>query len=59
MDPEVLEWLHQAEYDYEDAEYLFQGKRFPKAIFCCHLTLEKGAKSAISSLFKDTTSKNS
>jgi HEPN domain-containing protein len=44
MEHEVLEWLHQAEYDYEDAEYLFHGKRYPKAVFCCHLTLEKGLK---------------
>ncbi|WP_319578339.1 HEPN domain-containing protein [uncultured Methanospirillum sp.] len=44
MIPEVSEWLRQAEYDYEDAEYLFLGKRYPKAIFCCHLALEKGLK---------------
>jgi len=44
MEPEVSEWLNQAEYDYEDAEYLFLGKRYPKTIFCCHLTLEKGLK---------------
>jgi AbiV family abortive infection protein len=44
MESEVQEWLHQAEYDYEDAEYLFQGKRYPKAVFCCHLALEKALK---------------
>lgn len=44
MNPEVQEWLHQAAYDYEDAKYLFHGKRYPKAVFCCHLALEKGLK---------------
>jgi len=44
MEPEVLEWIHQAEYNYEDARYLFQGNRYPKAVFCCHLALEKGLK---------------
>ena len=44
MKPEVQEWLHQAEYDYEDAEYLIPGERFPKAVFCCHLAVEKGLK---------------
>ncbi|PWR74475.1 HEPN domain-containing protein [Methanospirillum lacunae] len=43
-EPEVSEWVRQAEYDYEDTEYLFLGKRYPKAIFCCHLALEKGLK---------------
>lgn len=44
MKPEVQEWLHQAEYDYEDAEYLIPGGRYPKAVFCCHLAVEKGLK---------------
>jgi HEPN domain-containing protein len=44
MKPEVQEWLHQAEYDYEDAEYLILGERYPKAVFCCHLAVETGLK---------------
>jgi len=39
MKSEVLEWLHQAEYDYEDASYLLPGKH---PVFCCHLAVEKG-----------------
>lgn len=44
MKPDVLEWLHQAEYDYEDAQYLLHYRRYPKTVFCCHLTVEKGLK---------------
>ncbi len=40
----MLEWVHQAEYDYEDAQYLLHNNRYPKAVFCCHLTVEKGLK---------------
>jgi len=44
MKPEVLEWLYQAEYEFEDAECLILGQRYPKAVFCSHLAVENGLK---------------
>lgn len=44
MKPEVLEWLYQAEYEFEDAECLILGQRYPKAVFCSHLVVENGLK---------------
>lgn len=38
------EWLRQADYDMDTAEYMFTGKRYFYAIFMCHLSIEKALK---------------
>ena len=40
----VTEWMRQADYDLETAEYMFQGGRRFYAVFMCHLAVEKGLK---------------
>ncbi len=46
MDEKTKEWLAQAEFDIETAEYMFQGGRHFYAVFMCHLALEKALKGA-------------
>ncbi|MGB9700219.1 MAG: HEPN domain-containing protein [Thermodesulfobacteriota bacterium] len=41
-DPE--EWLRQADYDIETAEFLFNGRKYIYAVFMCHLAIEKALK---------------
>ena len=38
------EWLKQAEYDMETAEYMFDGGRYFYTVFMCHLSIEKALK---------------
>ena len=38
------EWLTQANYDMDTADYMFKGGRYMYAVFMCHLSLEKGLK---------------
>ncbi len=38
------EWLRQARYDIETAEYLFKGERYFYTVFLCHLSVEKALK---------------
>lgn len=38
------EWLSQAEYDMETAEYMLSGGRTFYAVFMCHLSIEKALK---------------
>ena len=45
------EWFAQASYDYETAEYLFQGKRYIYTVFMCHLAIEKALKGLFSLSF--------
>lgn len=44
MDEKTKEWITQAEFDIETAEYMFQGGRYFYAVFMCHLSLEKALK---------------
>jgi HEPN domain-containing protein len=44
MEENTREWLAQAEFDIETAEYMFQGGRYFYAVFMCHLSLEKALK---------------
>ncbi|MGB9627769.1 MAG: HEPN domain-containing protein [Thermodesulfobacteriota bacterium] len=41
-DPE--EWLRQADYDIETAEFMLNGGRYFYAVFMCHLSIEKALK---------------
>lgn len=38
------EWLRQADYDMETAQYMFRGKRYFYAVFMLHLSTEKALK---------------
>jgi HEPN domain-containing protein len=38
------EWLNQAEYDMDTAEFMFNGGRYFYAVFMCHLSIEKALK---------------
>ncbi len=44
MDEKTREWITQAEFDIETAEYMFQGGRYFYAAFMCHISLEKALK---------------
>jgi HEPN domain-containing protein len=41
MEPRTEEWLRQADYDMEAAEYMVAGGRYVCAVFLCHLSIEK------------------
>lgn len=38
------EWLKQADYDIDTAEYMLKGGRYLYAVFMCHLSIEKALK---------------
>lgn len=38
------EWLRQADYDMDTADFMFSGGRYFYAVFMCHLSLEKAFK---------------
>ena len=38
------EWLRQADYDMDTADYMFKGGRYFYAVFMCHLSIEKALK---------------
>lgn len=38
------EWIRQAEYDMNTAEFMLTGGRYLYAVFMCHLSLEKALK---------------
>ena len=38
------EWLRQADYDMDTADYMFRGGRYMYTVFMCHLSLEKALK---------------
>jgi len=38
------EWLHQADYDMDTAEFMLAGGRCFYAVFMCHLAVEKAIK---------------
>ena len=38
------EWLTQANYDMDTADYMFRVGRYMYAVFMCHLSLEKALK---------------
>ena len=44
METRVAEWMRQADYDLETAEYMLQGGRRFYAVFMCHLGMEKALK---------------
>ena len=52
MAKDPQEWLRQADYDMDTAEYMLSGGRYFYAVFMCHLSIEK----ALKGLFQDRLS---
>ncbi len=44
MDKRTAEWLKQANYDLDTAEFMANGGRHFYAVFMCHLAIEKALK---------------
>jgi HEPN domain-containing protein len=44
MDKRILEWLKQADYDFDTAKFMCMGGRYFYAVFMCHLAIEKALK---------------
>jgi HEPN domain-containing protein len=44
MDKRIIEWLKQADYDMDTAEFMANGGRYFYAVFMCHLAIEKALK---------------
>lgn len=51
------EWLRQAQYDMETADYLFDGERYFYDVFMCHLSIEKALKGLYVKRFNKTPPK--
>ena len=51
------EWLIQADYDMDTADYLFEGERYFYAVFMCHLSIEKALKGLYVKRFNKTPPK--
>jgi HEPN domain-containing protein len=54
---ESAEWVRQAQYDLDTAEYLVAGKRYPPAMFFCNPALEKALKALYLERFNDVPTK--
>ena len=57
MDKITREWVIQAEFDIETAEFMFKGGRNFYAVFMCHLSLEKALKGLYWKKLQDVTPK--
>ena len=57
MDKRSREWLKQADYDIDTAEYMFTGGKFFYAFFMCHLSVEKAIKGLYQQHLKETPPK--
>jgi HEPN domain-containing protein len=44
MEKQTEEWLKQADYDMDTADYMHKGGRYIYAVFMCHLSVEKALK---------------
>ena len=57
MNKKSQEWLKQADYDMDTAEFMFNGSRFFYTVFMCHLSIEKAMKGLYQSRLKETPPK--
>jgi HEPN domain-containing protein len=57
MDKRAAEWLKQADYDIDTAEFMLAGGRIFYAVFMCHLSLEKAFKGLYQDKLKETPPK--
>jgi HEPN domain-containing protein len=53
MAKEPQEWLRQADYDMDTAEFMYNGGRYFYAVFMCHLSIEKALKGLFTEKLKD------
>lgn len=44
MEKQTEEWIKQADYDMDTADYMHKGGRHIYAVFMCHLSVEKALK---------------
>lgn len=44
MATKANEWIRQADYDIDTAEFMFSGSRYFYTVFMCHLSLKKAIK---------------
>ena len=51
------EWLKQADYDMDTAEFMFNGERYFYAVFMSHLSIEKALKGRYVQKFDKTPPK--
>jgi len=57
MDKRVLEWLKQADYDFDTARFMCTGGRYFYAVFMCHLAVEKALKGLYQQKLQETPPK--
>lgn len=57
MDKRTLEWLKQADYDIDTAEFMAKGGRHFYAVFMCHLAVEKALKGLYQHKLQETPPK--
>jgi len=57
MNNKFLEWLKQAEYDINTAEFMYDGGRFFYAVFMCHLAVGKALKGLFQQKLQETPPK--
>lgn len=57
MDKKAGEWLKQADYDIETADFMFAGGKYFYAVFMSHLSVEKALKGLYQNRLKDTPPK--
>jgi len=57
MDKQAVEWLKQADYDMETAQYMARGGRYFYAVFMCHLAIEKAIKGLYQQNLQETPPK--
>jgi HEPN domain-containing protein len=57
MDRKSREWLKQADYDIDTAEFMVAGGKFFYAVFMCHLSVEKAIKGLYQQRLKETPPK--
>jgi HEPN domain-containing protein len=57
MDKRVAEWLKQADYDLDTADFMAKGGRYIYAVFMCHLAVEKALKGLYQQKLQETPPK--
>ena len=57
MDKRAGEWLKQADYDIDTAEFMLAGAKYFYTVFMCHLSVEKAMKALYQERLKETPPK--
>jgi HEPN domain-containing protein len=57
MEKRILEWLKQADYDLDTAQFMCMGGRYFYAVFMCHLAIEKALKGLYQQKLQETPPK--